>query len=105
MIELQGKVGAVGALNREVGHERRSILGDSGVAWHQEIDNDIDVGAAVAGGHGAHKLKAGPILSPVVTLPQERLDKLRVFAIAQGLRIETEIHVQGSDMRHVGFVQ
>ena len=105
LIEPQGEIRAVGALNREVGHERRSILRDRGVARHQEVDEDVDVGTAVAGGYGAHKLKGAPVLALAVTLPQEGVDKLRIFAVAQGLGIETEIHVQGSDMRHVRFVQ
>ena len=45
------------------------------------------------------------MLSLVVALLQERLDKLRIFAIGQSFRIEAEIHVQGPDMRHIGFAQ
>ena len=41
----------------------------------------------------------------MVTLLQERFDKLRIFAITQGFRIDTEIYVQGPDMRHFGFAQ
>ena len=105
LIEPQGKIGAVGALHGEVGPERRRVPCDRGVARHQEIDDDIDVGSAVARRHGAHKLKAGQMLPLVVALLQERLDKLRVLAIAQGFRIQTQIHVQGSDMWHIGFAQ
>ena len=64
LVEPQSEIGAVGALNREVGHERRSILRDPGVARHQEVDKDVNVGAAVAGGYGAHKLKGTSKNSP-----------------------------------------
>ena len=105
LIEPQGKVGAVGALHSEVGHERRRVPCDRDVARHQEIDDDIDIGSFVASGHGAHKLKAAQMLPLVVALLQKRLDKLHVLAIPQGFRIQTQIHVQGSDMRHVGLAQ
>ena len=77
----------------------------STTARHQEVDDDIDVGSFVASGHGAHKLKAAQMLPLVVALLQERLDKLRVLAVPQGFRVQTEIHVQGSDMWHIGFAQ
>ena len=104
-MEPQGKVGAVGALHGEVGHERRRVLRDRGVARYQEVDDDIDVGSVVASGHGAHELKAAQVLSLAVALSQEQLDKLRVLTITQRFRIQTQVHVQGSDMRHIGFAQ
>ena len=63
------------------------------------------ISAAVAGGHGADQLKAPQRLPLAVTLPQERLNELRILAIAQCLRIQGEIHVQGADMRHVRMVE
>ena len=59
----------------------------------EEIDDDVDVGTAVAGGHGTFQLKASQRLALTVALPQERVDKLRIFAIAERVRIQGEIHV------------
>ena len=71
----------------------------------EEIDDDVDIGTAVAGGHGAFQLKASQRLALTVALPQERVDELRILAIAERVRIQGEIHVQGTDMRHVRLVE
>ena len=101
----QGQFRAVSALNREIGDQGRHVLGDRRVPRHQKIDDHIDIGTAVAGGDGTHELKAATVLPLAVTLPQEGIHEPRVVAVAQGLRIQGEIHVQGSDMRHVGTGQ
>ena len=105
LIEPQGEVGSVGALHGEIGDDRRGVPCDGGVARHQEVHDDIDVCSPVASRHSAHKLKAAQSLPLVVSLFQKRLDKLSVLAIPQGFRIQAQVHVQGSDVWHIGFAQ
>ena len=104
-MEPQGEVRAVRTLHREVGDQRGRILRDGDVLRSEEVDDDVDIGTAVAGGHGAYELKAPQTLPLSVALLQERFDELRIFAIAQRLRVQGKIDIQSADVRHVRLVE
>ena len=103
LMELERQVGTVGALDGELGDERGRVSCDVRVARHQEVDDDIDLRSVVPRGHGSHELEAPEVASLAVAVFAERVDKIHVFAVAQGGGIETEVYVGGADVRHVGF--
>ena len=75
------------------------------VARHQEVHYDIDVGPVISGRYGASKLEAPQVVPLMVAVFLKGFDKSYIFAVAQGRRVETEVHVSGSGMRHVSFAQ
>ena len=105
LIEPERQIRAVRTLNGKLADKRRCISCDLGVAWHQEIDDDIYVGPVVPSGDDAHELKAPQIVPLMVVVFLEGFDKLNVFAVAQCGRIEAEVDVSGADMEHVGVAQ
>ena len=58
LIRPERQIHAVRTLNGKLADKRRCIPRDLGVAWHQEIDDDVDVGPTIIGWDGAHELKA-----------------------------------------------
>ena len=105
LIELERQIGAVRTLDGKLADKRRCIPCDLGVARHQEIDDDVDVGPVVAGGDSAHELEAPQIVPLKVAMLLEGFDEPGVFAVAEGGRIEAEVHVCGADVLHLGFAQ
>ena len=75
------------------------------VTRHQEVDDDVDVGTAILGRNGAYQLEAAQTDSLIVALCHQGFDESSVLSVAQRGRVETQVHVHGSAVGHVGLAQ
>ena len=102
---LERQVGAVGTLDRKLADEWRRVLHNLGVPRHEEVDDDVDVGAVILGGHRANELEGPQAVPLMVAMFLKGIDKSDVLAVAQRGRVKVEVDISRADMRHVSVAQ
>jgi hypothetical protein len=85
--------------------DRRLVLIDDRIPRHQKVNDDVDRTSPVARRNAANQLEFSKILALLAVMLHEGSGEKSVLAIAECLGIETKIHIESPDMRHLMIVQ
>jgi hypothetical protein len=102
---MQRQIGSIGTLDGEIFDQRRLVLHNLGISRYEEVHNDINRVAPVRGRNLTDELKPAKVPSLTIIMLHQRFDQARILAIAQSFGIETQVHVESADVRHLFVVQ